>query len=323
MPATTHEEEKPVALIVEDQPSTLTSRKRIFNTHGFQAIGAKSKADALREFRASPTIDIVVTDINLVGSDEADKSGVDLAREIRSRRPTVPVIALSGRFDDLDADEKLSFNGFLLKGAFSVAQLEANLTDWKNQALRYRQARAQKARQDLQQFREDRPLPNPDVELLQDFLPGSHMPTRTDDPTNERDDPDGIDDEFLDPDEILRRAGWRLQLVEAGFQLSEFEDMTVKTGIAIPLWLREELNTWIAVLHGHPCIYHDAPTQKEVVEGALALMLGYHRTFTETPQPEPTDELKNLRNYLKQVFGDLYHAGNETRSKPDNAEAGR
>jgi CheY-like chemotaxis protein len=282
--------ERPIALVVEDKPGVLDTRRQLFAQHGFQAIGALSVSDALREFRATPTIDIVVTDINLDEAQIDDKSGVALARTMRERRPNLPVVAISGYFDNLDAEERKPFNDHMLKGTLSLAGLEARLETWRNKALDYRKSRAKKARHELERLREHGVV-QPNVEVLRDFLPGGRPSV---------DDPE--EDEFMTPDDVLRKEGWRLRLVEAGFQVSALGG-TVKTAIAVPLWMRDEARSVVVVLHGHSCIYHDAETAKEAVNGALELMFGYHQEFKQEPDDTVTDELQQLRDYLSKVFG--------------------
>jgi CheY-like chemotaxis protein len=297
-------EEKPIALLVEDNLKSLKRRSKLLNAHGFQCIATTSEAEALREFRSTPTIDIVITDINLVGPDPADKSGVDLVRKIKERRPNALVMGYSGRVDDLPASEKNLFNSYVVKATLNATDIEKEIAEWRQQAIAFRKSRSEKAKGDLQKMRdESQALPEPKVQFLRDFLPGSHLPLEAaSDPTKDSDD-------FETPDEILRRTGWRLRLVEAGFQLSNTNEKTVQTTIAVPLWLRPEANLWIAVVHEHSCIYHDAATEEEAVSGALELMYGYYRDFTNDPDKTPIGEMEFLRNYLNKVFGDFGHAG--------------
>jgi CheY-like chemotaxis protein len=285
--STVMHEEKPIALIVEDKEETLETRSRLFNAYGFQSIGAKSVPDALREFRSTPAIDIVVADINLDEGLEHDKSGVVLARMIRERRPTLPLMGLSAR-EDLDEEEMQPFNDFLEKGAFTYDELTTKMDVWRNEALQYRRSRAEKAKSELARMRQEQPMTQPDVEILRDFLPGSHLVSNT-----------AEENDFLTPDEILRRAGWRLRLVEAG---SELSPTIARTTMTIPIWLQQDESITIAVLHGHPCIYHDASTEAEAIAGAVELMFRYHSQFLSEPESQLSNELEQLRNYLTKVF---------------------
>ncbi len=294
------EQEKPIALIVEDRQADLDIRRRLFNSNGFQSIGAKTPTDALREFRSTPAIDLVVLDINLIADDTNDKSGVDLARKIRKRRPNIPLMGVSGQFGTLDESERKVFDDYLLKGTLDTTSLRDRLVKWRGLALERRRTRAEAAKGRLERIRQDRSFPEPDVEVLRDFLPGAHA----------KEEPD--DHDFLTPDEILRREGWRLRLVDAGFQVADVDEEAARTAMPILLWLRQEAGVVVAVLHEHSCIYHDAPTEHEATQGALELMLDYHRQLSHESEDSLSGELQLLRTYLLKVFGELGHADENT-----------
>lgn len=311
-------DERPVALIVEDDIATLHDRQRLFDSNGFQSIGAATAEDALREFRSSPTVDIVITDINLIDSDEYDRSGVEVAQSIKARRPQIPVMAVSGKADSLDGDESRSFDDKLLKGTYSVDRLLKDIQKWRDDAIEYRRSKAAAAKSELAQMKEDRPFPDPDIELQRDFLPG-WSPLGTWDESGEED--------VVTPDEVLKKVRWRLRLVQAGFRLSDFDEApgtdSIRTQMAIPLWMKQEAGRWIAVLHEHESIYHDAETEEDAVNGALSLMFGYYQRFVEDPDGVVGDDLKHLRDYLNRIFGNHDNASDEARRKEDNAETGR
>ena len=59
---------------------------------GFTVLHAKSAAAALDAMSAGRRVDIVFSDVMMPGG----MSGVDLAREIRKRRPDLPVVLTTG-----------------------------------------------------------------------------------------------------------------------------------------------------------------------------------------------------------------------------------
>jgi CheY-like chemotaxis protein len=280
--------ERPVALVVEDRRSLLDTRRKLLVHHGFQAIGAMTVSDALREFRATPAIDIVVTDINLDEYNKEDRSGIELARALRDRRPRMPLMAISGQIDTLDTEEKSTFDDYLLKGALNVTTLEEKLQDWRHRALEYRQHRAEKAKSELARLRNVGAASEVDVEVLRDFLPGAHL--THEDPAD-----------FQTPDDMLRKEGWRLRLVDAGFAVTD-SDGLVSTSTVVPFWLKQEGGLAIAVLHSHSCIYHDGANDDEAVKGALELMFGYAQEFKKDTTGSDSAELAELREYLQKVF---------------------
>jgi len=280
-------QERPIALIVEDEPLTLETRTRLFNAHGFQCIGATTIVEALRQFRSTPTVDIVIMDINLNGSDEFgefDKSGVEFARRLRQYRRELPIVALSGMFSELDEAERDPFDSYMLKGELNVKELETQIDVWRDLALQYRRRRSQSAKSELEKLRQERSIPEIVVNILRDFPPTASGSPRLD---------------LVTPEEMLQPEGWQLRLVQAGFDVSKSE----RTQIAVAIWLRHENDVTIALLHQHPCIYHDGGTDEEAVQGVLQLMYGYYWRFNEQPTEAIALELEQLRHYLNKVFG--------------------
>ena len=290
--------DRPIALIVEDDNESLETRRQLFAAAGFQPIGAMSPRDAIRQFRSTPTIDIVITDINLQNKNPLNRAGVAVATEIRQQRPDLPVMGLSACIDDLQGHERKLFTEWLPKGTFSVETLETKLLRWRADAIAYRRGRTEATRRQLDAMRQAGALPDAQIETMCGFLPGTHLegpPAHS-----------GPDDEYVTPDEILRRAGWRLHLVEAGFSVAKSDDadsLDIRTVSAVPFWIREEGPHWNAVLHGHSCIYTVATLEQEAVERALSLMCGYHRGFV-TPEKPLVQEVKALREYLRGIFSE-------------------
>ncbi len=82
-----------VVLLVEDNPSVLGVLRRALNERGYQVLAAESAEQALRiaDDRAAERIDLLVTDIVL-----ANRSGLDLVRLLRERRPGLAALLVSG-----------------------------------------------------------------------------------------------------------------------------------------------------------------------------------------------------------------------------------
>ena len=63
---------------------------------GYRVTGFTRSADALQAFRANPSqFEIVITDLNMPGA-----SGLDVARELLTVRPDVPVVLCSGHISE-------------------------------------------------------------------------------------------------------------------------------------------------------------------------------------------------------------------------------
>jgi len=77
-------------LCVEDEDSQLELRRLVFESAGFEFIGARTGAEALELFR-DREISAVVLDYWM-----ASMNGLAVATEMKRQRPSVPVIILSG-----------------------------------------------------------------------------------------------------------------------------------------------------------------------------------------------------------------------------------
>lgn len=82
-------------LVVDDHESFLSFVCDSLARHGWRPIRASSGTEALRLLETEP-VELVVTDVIMPGMD-----GIELLREIRARRPDLPVIAMTGAGDGL------------------------------------------------------------------------------------------------------------------------------------------------------------------------------------------------------------------------------
>jgi len=79
-------------LLVDDDDSVLTMTTRMLHSLGYAVKPARSAHEALGVLKASPQVDLLMTDIMLGTGD----SGPELAREVEHRRPGLPVLFVSG-----------------------------------------------------------------------------------------------------------------------------------------------------------------------------------------------------------------------------------
>src|SRR5947209_6893864 len=76
-------------LIIDDEETGLHVRKLVLESEGYQVLSARNGSEGLDLF-ARKRVDAVITDQNMPGMD-----GVQLAKEIKKRKPALPVIMLS------------------------------------------------------------------------------------------------------------------------------------------------------------------------------------------------------------------------------------
>ena len=109
-------------LVVDDEPECRETISDMLRTNGFVPIVAPSGEDALRMVERGVAFDLLLVDYTLPGM-----TGLDLARQLRSQRPAVPVVFLTGGDGDWVSDER-----WVLTKPF----LTRNLVEIVNAALR-------------------------------------------------------------------------------------------------------------------------------------------------------------------------------------------
>ncbi len=80
-------------LVIDDQPDIRTFLEEILKSAGHEVILAADGREGVERYRTSPT-DLVITDLYM-----PSQSGLETIRELRSCRPEVAVIAMSGGID--------------------------------------------------------------------------------------------------------------------------------------------------------------------------------------------------------------------------------
>jgi CheY-like chemotaxis protein len=84
---------KKTLLIVEDDFWTRYTAAEFFRNMGYEVLEAKDAGEAVSVLSSGKPVDVVFSDIQMPGS----MNGIDLARWITQRYPTLPVLLTSGR----------------------------------------------------------------------------------------------------------------------------------------------------------------------------------------------------------------------------------
>ena len=89
----TQQDERPVVLIVEDEPLVRMLGADVLEDAGFEVVEAFNGDEALEVLEARPDVKVLFTDVNMPGS----LDGLDLARVVHERRPDIKLLIASGQ----------------------------------------------------------------------------------------------------------------------------------------------------------------------------------------------------------------------------------
>ena len=102
-------------LIVEDEPAMVAGLRDNFEYEGFQVITALNGIDGLeRALNESP--DLMILDVMM-----PHMSGLDVCKQIKAKRPSIPIIMLTARGQEVDKVVKVS-NSALMTTSRSHSQ---------------------------------------------------------------------------------------------------------------------------------------------------------------------------------------------------------
>lgn len=106
---------KKTILCVDDHEQSLSIRKFMLETRGYNVITCSKPEEALAAFERT-SVDLILTDLLMPSMD-----GADLVRKMKDINPDVPAIIFSGKIKIYDKD--MPANIFLPKGMFAPAEL--------------------------------------------------------------------------------------------------------------------------------------------------------------------------------------------------------
>ena len=107
------------ALILEDEPLVVEVFRKVLQNNGFVVLAAETAEAALRWYNDHKLrIALIIADIILPGA----SSGTDAVLQIRSTRPDVPVLFISGTPPDAWSTEDSQNVAALPMGSYSLLQ---------------------------------------------------------------------------------------------------------------------------------------------------------------------------------------------------------
>jgi len=89
--------DRPVVLLVDDEPRMLSALKRTLRREGLVIETASNAAEALARMATGPAVDLVISDHKMPG-----RTGIELLREIRRSSPATARILLSGWTSEIE-----------------------------------------------------------------------------------------------------------------------------------------------------------------------------------------------------------------------------
>ena len=107
-------------LVVESDPSVRAFAVKILERLGYVARESETAEAALKIFRTNPPIDLLMVDVALPGG----MNGIDLANEVGSFRPELPVLLVSGfALQDVEDNLNLDLKPNFIQKPFRIIEL--------------------------------------------------------------------------------------------------------------------------------------------------------------------------------------------------------
>jgi DNA-binding NtrC family response regulator len=122
-PQAPHSLEPSTILVVDDDPDIRSLTRTFLQHEGYHVYTSGDVNRAAQIFRSAPRIDLLITDYSM-----PDRSGMDLAHELKSIRHSLPVLIISGIFIAPDQLAQMQAEGWsFLAKPFSLPLLLANV----------------------------------------------------------------------------------------------------------------------------------------------------------------------------------------------------
>ena len=113
---------RPVVLLIEDDDPVRELIGRALRANGFEVVAAASGEEAL-DLEPTRHVDLLLSDVML-----PNQNGFEVANQIRSRSPHIPVVFMSGYYDQVVAEAAhLDITSTILQKPFAMADLMAHL----------------------------------------------------------------------------------------------------------------------------------------------------------------------------------------------------
>ena len=291
------------ALLVEDKSRELRQKKRLLESHGFTIVSANTKTRALKQYLLYPSVDLILTDIDLLGGVNVDFSGADFAREVRQMNPWIPIIGYSAKIPDADElrpGDMDYFTDYIPKASLTPSELNSRIAEIIIHVEKYKNWRSSEANRQVKRLSGKYGITHWDSMILNRFLVGHLF-------GDEHIDSTAGNGEELDIDSYLAKGGYKLEVIEKG---ASRETISGSKGIiksSFVVGVRTEPPTTMIEVYGFPTLIGVGESCDEAKTDLLIIMDGFYNYLVlENPLGKDLGTIsKQLRDFLLEVFGEI------------------
>lgn len=266
---------RPVIMVVEDKEDPLHYRIRSFTDIDCTALGFHHSDDAIEAIFNVPSIDLILTDIDLDGTGK-DQSGLAFARYISDLKLDVPIYGYSACFDDdvFSHEELQVFDGYLSR-SMTPDEINASFEDLKEVAISHRRKKLSHIDEKISELKETHIVSPPEFAAVRQLVLNI-------DPTLE----------YID--EALIQSGYQLRVLS--------QNSLGNSSLPMLIWLREATPCEVEVYGFHE-LYAFGDTQEVAIAQLVELIqLVRAQMLSEEESTFGGDALR-LRQYLSNMFG--------------------
>lgn len=264
---------EPLVVLVEDREQARRTNEELLKLRGCKVLSFMHSDDAIKELLSGPSVDLVVTDIDLDGSGH-DKSGIYFAKYLKDNNYPVPICGYSANpRKDLTETEKNYLDIYYVKGKQNAVQLNEIFDRLKSIAIKNR---TQKILRSIEIAKRIKVLLKSDIKHFEEV---KKLIFTTD-------DAGGIE-------KVLNESNYSLRI------LLPSEIKTLKNPILV--WLKNDIDHIEAEVYGHPSLYSFGASEEEAIESLVDLM-NLFASDIDDQDIEYHENAVNLKNFLKAHF---------------------
>jgi CheY-like chemotaxis protein len=278
---------EPLLLLVDDNTKSLQNRRELFDEVGFATLAVEDEQQAIKEFVASPGVDVVITDIRLHTKKPLDKSGVSLARRLKEINPEIPIVGYSAAFaeDELTEEERSLFASFYARGGSTPREIMKHIDQWKTLATSFRQERLTAAQEKLEHYRTKYGQTTPEYSIMRFLVPNRLVQSSGD---------------MSSVEDVLRNAGFELRFINRGAPRPTIKDDIAHLQSPLLIWLHKDAEITISEVYGYPEFYSYGDSEEEAIGNLLLLMDGFYRDYKI--QSADSARNKQIGGFLDSIF---------------------